>query len=321
MEHVIDLHPSPLPSHVDRISAPLLYLSSASAGWEGLEAAAFLEPRELECWRATTVPVITLVLFRGGSMRIESRHLDGPWMAGAVHDGDLSLRAGWGAPAEMRWKSISRTGTRTLHLRLSRQLLARTAEELADVDAARLSMVDRWPFRDPLLTQIGLTLWRELEQGAPAGKLYAQTAAHLLAVHLVRRYSSVGEAIKIPTTGGLTARQLRHVEDYIQARLSQDLSLEALAQQTGFSPYHFARLFRRTTGESPHQYVLRQRIERARCLLEEPGVSLTQIALATGFAHQSHLTGHFKRQLGLTPSAYRREHSIRTDLEQMGDDE
>jgi AraC family transcriptional regulator len=51
--------------------------------------------------------------------------------------------------------------------------------------------------------------------------------------------------------------------DFVQDHLSQDLSLEALAQQIGFSPYHFARLFRQTTGESPHQFVLRQRIERA----------------------------------------------------------
>jgi len=82
-----------------------------------------------------------------------------------------------------------------------------------------------------------------------------------------------------------------------------------LARQIGFSPYHFARLFRQTTGESPHQFVLRQRIERAQRLLAEGGMPLAHVAVESGFADQSHLTRAFKRQLGLTPRAYRRARS------------
>jgi AraC family transcriptional regulator len=99
--------------------------------------------------------------------------------------------------------------------------------------------------------------------------------------------------------------------DFVQAHLSQNLSLDALAQHTGYSTYHFARLFRSTLGESPHQYVLRQRVERAHELLKRPDLPLVEVALATGFAHQSHLTQQFKRHFGVTPSAYRREHASR----------
>jgi AraC family transcriptional regulator len=102
----------------------------------------------------------------------------------------------------------------------------------------------------------------------------------------------------------------QRVVDFIQAHLTQDLSLDALAQHSGFSAYHFARLFRRTTGESPHRFVLRQRVEHAQALLEQPDLSLAEVALATGFAHQSHLTQQFKRHFGVTPSAYRREHGL-----------
>ncbi len=94
------------------------------------------------------------------------------------------------------------------------------------------------------------------------------------------------------------------------AHLSQDLSLDVLAQQVGFSPYHFARLFRQTMGESPHQFVLRQRIQRAQHLLKEADVPLAHIALECGFANQSHLSLVFKRHLGLTPRAYRQDRQI-----------
>ena len=95
------------------------------------------------------------------------------------------------------------------------------------------------------------------------------------------------------------------------AHLNQDLSLSALAQQIGFSPYHFARLFRQTIGESPHQFVLSQRIEHAQSLLKETGQPLAQIALTCGFANQSHLTQAFRRTLGLTPAEYRARYGTR----------
>jgi len=293
----------------DTPASPLLYLSSSEAGWEGLAAQAFHEPMELEGWMTTAMPDITLILFAGGAMRLEQRHANGPWKALYLRQGELILRPGTGTSYEMRWKSLSSVPTQTLHLRLSRDLVARTAEEVAGYDPARLSVEEHSGFQDPLLTQIGLALWRELEQRAPAGKLYAQTAAQMLAIHLLRYYTSVGGAIEEPLQG-LTHQQMKRVMDFVQDHLSQELSLEALAQQIGFSPYHFARLFRQTTGESPHQFVLRQRIERAQRLLKERDVSLAHVAVESGFANQSHLTQAFKRHLGLTPRAYRQDRSI-----------
>lgn len=316
MEHQIVSQQLTPTSLTYQVATPQVYLSSRGAGWEGLEALAYLEPRELEDWITPFIPAVAVVLFRGSGMRIEARHANGPWSANSVYDGDLSLRVGWGAPAEMRWKTLSDAGpaTRTMHLHVSKDLLARTAEDVAGCDPAHLTMMERRGFQDPLLKQISLTLWHELEQSSSVGRLYAETAAQLLGVHLLRRYTSVGGGIKETVRGPLTPQQLQRVKDFVQAHLSEDLGLDALAKQTGFSSYHFARLFRQATGESPHQFVLRQRIEQAQRLLEKPELPLAQVALAAGFAHQSHLAQHFKRQLGLTPSAYRRERSIRTDL-------
>jgi AraC family transcriptional regulator len=289
------------------LTSPLLYLSSEEAGWEDLVVHAFHEPRKLDGWMRPATPNISLILFTGGAMRLEQRHMHGPWKARYIHQGDLILRPG--TPYEVRWKSLSCVPTQTLHVRLSRDLLARTAREVADCDPAHLSMEEHVGFQDPLLTQIGLALWRELEQPAPAGNLYAHTAAQLLAMHLLRSYTAGGSGIKEPS-GGLTYQQMRCVMDFVQDHLDQDLSLETLAQQAGFSSYHFARMFRQTTGESPHQFVLRQRIERAQRLLKERDVPLACVARACGFADQSHLTQAFKRHLGLTPRAYRQMCSL-----------
>jgi AraC family transcriptional regulator len=294
-------------SRKDTSASPVLYLSSADAGWEGLVAQAFHEPMELEGWLTPATPDISLILFTGGAMRMERRHAQGPWKGlHIVRQGDLNLRPGEGTSYELRWKCLSSVPTQTLHLRLSKDLFARAAEEVAGYDPTRLSLIEHFGFRDPLLTQIGLALWQELEQRSPAGKLYAQTAAQMLAMHLLRQYTSRGGAIKEPSQG-LTHQQMSRVMDFVQAHLSQDLSLEVLAQQAGFSSYHFARLFRQTTGESPHQWVLHQRIERAQQLLKKSNVPLVHVALESGFANQSHLTQAFKRQLGLTPRAYRQD--------------
>jgi AraC family transcriptional regulator len=302
----------------DTLDSPLLYLSSRQAGWEGLVADAFYEPTQLQGWMPKAIPDITLILFAGGPMRIHAHFENGPWTTLVMHEGEFVLRPSMVAPYEISWKSLTSIPTRTLHIHLSQRLLRRTAEELAGYDPARLYLTEelasydpaqlalsrRSGFQDALLRQIGLALWRELEQSAPGGKLYAQTAAQMLAVHLLRYYTSAQIQIK-EVSQFLTQRQVKRVTDFVIADLRQDLSLETLAEQVGYSPYHFARLFRQTVGESPHQFVLRQRIEKAKDLLKATNAPLANVALESGFANQSHLTRIFERHLGLTPKAYR----------------
>ena len=296
-------------AHEGASAIPVLFRSSEESNWEGLVVRAFHEPGELEGWIDPAVPDTSLVLVTQGAMYMEQRLLNGPWRGQHIRQGDLFLKPGGGGPYELRWRSLSPEPLQTLHLHLNTHLLARTAEEVADRDPARLALIGRSGFQDPLLTQIGLALWRELEQDTPAGKLYAQTAAQMLAVHLLRHYTSTAGEIE-EVSQGLTRHQVKRVTDFMLAHLSQDLSLDVLARQIGFSPYHFARLFRQTMGESPHQFVLRQRIERAQHLLKEADVPLAHIALECGFANQSHLSLVFKRHLGLTPRAYRQDRQI-----------
>ena len=284
------------------------YRTSAEVGWDGLYAAAFHMPREVEIDQAPPVPGLTLVLYRGGPMHVERRQAHDSWRGGDLYQGDLVLSWGSRPAYESRLRSLSAVPTQILNLYLNRELVSQVAEELVGVELARLELVDQVGLRDPLLSQVAFALWRELDQPAPAGSLYAQSAAQLLAAHLVRHYSGSHARLRAvpPPPQGLTERQVQHLREYIREHLSEPLSLEALAQQVGFSPFHFARVFRQALLVSPHQFVLRQRLERARQLLEQTDLPLVQVAGACGFAHQSHLTQVFKEQVGCTPRAYRR---------------
>jgi AraC family transcriptional regulator len=288
---------------------PQLLLSSEQAGWEDLVVRAYQKPEKIEHWIDPVASEITLVLHLSGTMLLEQRRRNGSWKTQLIRQGDLILKPAERGPLEVRWKRLSSQPLQTLHLSLTHEMFSRTVQQITEHDPARLTLLGRAGFQDPLLAQIGLALQREFEHPTTTGKLYVQTAAQMLAVHLVCRYTALGEPIrKLPQA--LTSQQVKRVIDYIQAHLCQDLSLEALAEQTNLSPYHFARLFHQTTGESPHQFVLRQRVERAQWLLKETDRPLSHIAVESGFANQSHFTRIFKRHLGLTPRTYRQRSEI-----------
>lgn len=104
---------------------------------------------------------------------------------------------------------------------------------------------------------------------------------------------------------GLPPSKLQKVLNYIHAHLNQELSLDMLAGEAGMTTYYFARLFKQSTGTSAHQYVIRQRIERAKQLLQQSNLSIADIATACGFANPSHLALHFKRIVGVSPKRFR----------------
>ena len=286
-----------------KLTAPLLVQSSKTLGWQDIEAQTYLEPEHLESWIDPVTPDITLMLLTRGSMRLVEQDCDS-CKGFHIRQGDLLLKPAATVAPPLRWQSQSSEPLQTLRLRLSYALFCRTIEELADRDPARVTLVECAGFQDQLLLQVGLALGKELESPSISGSVYAQTAAHMLAVHLVRYYTV--EPITIQKRWqGLTTQQIQRVTDYIQAHLIQALTLEELAQQIGFSPYHFARLFRQATGESPHQFIVRLRVEQAQRLLKNTDLPITQVATDCGFAHQSHLTQAFKRYVTMTPKAFR----------------
>jgi AraC family transcriptional regulator len=176
---------------------------------------------------------------------------------------------------------------------------ARTIYESVDPDQVELLPHLQTP--DPLIHYMGLALKTELETDASGSRLYVETMANALCLHLLKHY-----AIQKPTiqySGRLSQVILKQIIDYIQEHLDQDLRLADLATIAQMGPNYFATLFRRSTGFAPHQYVLHQRIERAKQLLVQGKLSIADIAYQVGFANQGHFNRQFKKIVGITPKA------------------
>jgi len=106
----------------------------------------------------------------------------------------------------------------------------------------------------------------------------------------------------------LPSGRVRRVTEYIEQNLDKELRLAELAGLVCMSPFHFARLFKRSMGEPPHRFVIQQRIARASAFLAQPEPSIAEISRRVGFRTPSHFTTVFRRVSGVTPSGYRTEH-------------
>jgi AraC family transcriptional regulator len=121
----------------------------------------------------------------------------------------------------------------------------------------------------------------------------------------LRHLVNDGESVRAPRDG-LSRRKLEAVIEYIHQHLAAGVTLRDLAAVAHLSPYHFARMFKKSTGLPPHRYVIARRVECAKHLLHgEDDVSLAQVAARTGFWDQGHFTRHFKRLVGVTPKRFR----------------
>jgi len=204
-------------------------------------------------------------------------------------------------PPYLHRKLFWDTDAEFLLLRLEPKRFASAVNE--SVDADNTQIVPQLKIYDPLIQQIGLALKAELELNGLSDRLYAESMANALAVHLLRHYSNGRREIRA-CSGRLPDHKVQQASDYIQAHLAEDVSLEAIPIELDMSQYHFARLFKQSTGYSPYQYVIKSRIERAQELMIQEQQTIATIALKVGFASQSQFGRHFKRLTGVTPKQF-----------------
>lgn len=169
-----------------------------------------------------------------------------------------------------------------------------------------LEIPSRWHFQDPQLERLVRNLEVEVGSGLPSGRIYGELLGLSLFEYLVQHYGG-DRPLQAASKGGLPKRMLDRVVEYIAANLSQPLSVAEVATVAGMSSYHFARLFKASTGVSPHQYVLAQRIERAKRLLAAGQSNVIDVALDCGFNDQSYFSRVFRRAAGVPPLRYSRE--------------
>lgn len=193
-----------------------------------------------------------------------------------------------------------------LHIRLQPKLIEKVAE--AFEIGARRDLTNHFAKQDLNLQRLAMLLLAELRSDGMMGRLYVDSLTQALAIHLLRHYSDAAPTVIAEGTTkvrSLTRAQLQPAIDYIHTYLNRNLSIAELANVVNISPTYFASLFRSAMGIPPHQYVIQQRVERAKVMLLKTDLTISDIALQVGFSGQSHLTQQFKRVTGKTPKQAR----------------
>jgi AraC family transcriptional regulator len=275
--------------------------SSDGPAWKDLFVQVFTRQR---VQRPILVPAVAeplIVWIMSGDVRVEEREPGGAWTESRVTAGDFFLTRS-PTPYEMRWKAEDDQPFRVMQLYLSISLFERVAEGVTGA-SGRLALADVSGARDPTLSHLLSLVHDELVNPDNAHPLFVEGLAQSLAVHLVRRYAVSGPTKRQPPA--LPGLKLRCAIAAMEAGLDQPFDLKRLADAVGMSKFHFSRLFKKATGQSPSHFFIRLRIAEARRLLQETDVNVLNIALAVGYSSPSHFAQIFRRETGLAPSDYR----------------
>lgn len=266
-------------------------LDSRAAGWNKIDLVYELEPAgEMP---ETLVPHHILIVAQGKFTA--SFYLNGQWHQEHYAQGDVAfLPAGKYFPRVKIDREVP-----LIDLFLPPDVLVNATGE----NTSRIELRSQLKFQDPLIRQMALALKAELATAGQDSKLYADSMATALGVHLLQRYGIKNSVVK-KYSGGLNNYQLKTVVDYIQAHLDRDLSLDLLASQINFSSHYFASLFKQSTGRSPHQYIIKCRLERAKMLLRQNDLPIALVCQAVGFKNQSHFTRVFRQHFNISPKSY-----------------
>ena len=271
-------------------------LSSVPLGWNGMIAERFRHAPAEHHFPA--LPEDTASLYLGQPVRSVR------WSADGIHEGptsrgDVSVKAAGQTAGWLFDKDVD-----LLVMRFAPAFIGQVAEENG-LNADTVELRPSVDGRDDAVKHVGLAMLAEMEAGGAGGRVYGDALATALATHLLLRHGASPRAVP-DQKGGLPRSALRRVKDFVNDNLSTDLGLAEMAGVANLSRYHFSRQFKRSTGLSPHQYVIWRRVERARELLLNTDLPVGDVASAVGFTHQSHLAHHVRRHFGVPPTSLRR---------------
>lgn len=226
---------------------------------------------------------------------------DGKEYYGAANVGDFDLLPA-GVGASWSWQ----TTNTALLFTISQDFLNRIVSTTDFQNANRLELQSIILDNDPRIKTLADYFRFELESNYLGGSLAMDSLKNLVGIHLLRYCCNTAPILRT-YEGGLSGFKLQQTIDYIQGNLDRDLSLTKMSELLGLSEYYFCRMFKVSTGVSPHQYVIRARIERAKSLICRSNRPLSDIAFHVGFASQSHFNRHFKRLVGITPKQFQNQ--------------
>ena len=279
-------------------------LTSFQAGWNGIQLTHFRQPAVDLPELSTSQHIITIPL---GHQAVTLEFVsEGHLQAVSYQTRDYACGFIEVIPANLPYGLRSHCTVEVMEwiqCCLEPTYLAQIAHESVNSDRVELLLTLKKV--DLLIHHIGLALKASLEEDGGGSRFYADSMATALSAHLLRHYSTRNHHFQ-DYEDGLSKQKLRQAIEYIQTHLDENLSLNDIANELGISQYYFCHLFKRSTGMSPHQFLIRQRVERAKRLLKQPERTVTSIALDCGFANQSHLAKYFRLCTGLNPSQFRK---------------
>jgi AraC family transcriptional regulator len=251
------------------------------------------------------VPEPMIVWILSGAVVLEERDLGGEWTANRIAAGDFFLTMS-PTPYELRWRATSPEPFEPMHVYLSLPLYERAHKEVWGEAAPLRPLRDVSGQHDPVLSTFLGQLRDELLANRSPSALFVQGIAQSLAVYLVRTYTDTLARPLRQHRAGLSAFTLRKVTDLMEQQLATGIELERLARAAGLSAFHFSRQFKKATGFSPSQYFIRMRMSKARLLLRETTRSIVDVGLDVGYSSPSHFALVFRREVGVSPTDYRR---------------
>ena len=222
---------------------------------------------------------------------------------GLIHSGEVAI-----IPAGSSWTCRTEGPESPVMLLLYlRPLFVRSAARELNFSQDEIGLTPQIGFKDKHICHVAKSLLHELNEANVVGRLYADSLATGLAIQLVRRYSSLRD-IHVGH-GGMAPHKLRKALALIDHHLCDEeegrLALRAVARDVSMSYFHFSRAFKQSMGMTATNYIAERRIERAKKMLEETEMPISEIALRSGFSSQSHFTTAFRRLAGATPKAFR----------------
>jgi AraC family transcriptional regulator len=239
-----------------------------------------------------------IVSYKRGSTFME-RRFEGRWTRTECHPGDISLLTR-SQPSHWHWtEQIDVT-----HIYLSDAVVSRVAADVLEQPVAAVRLHDLLRAQSPMVSGIVDEISREAGGAGIGGALYVEALSTQLVVNLLRNFASV-QFVDKSGRGELPPAVRRRLVDYIESRIDQPLTLEALAEVASMGVWSFGKRFRATFQTSPHQYVLDRRLEKARQMLAVDRLPVKAIASECGFADQAHLTRVMRARLGRTPASLR----------------
>jgi AraC family transcriptional regulator len=275
---------------------------SQDVGWRSLHAAILEEGPFRATETAVGHPMLIYHLTRPTEV---SRKIDGgPGNRQLIGPRRICLTPG---DATTTWEHNGHPEILQVYLRGS--IYQAAASEIYNCDGSSAELVPRFAVLDPMLEQLAIAITAALRDGTAADELYIDTLAQMMGVHLARSHSTQSRPVRTPPMQQMSGWRMRRVTEYIEEHLDGNLSLEAMAAEVEISPVYLARAFKAAIGQSPHQYVLGRRIERAKELLRNTEIPVVDVALSVGFSSQSHLSHWFQRYVGVSPAAYRQHRS------------